>query len=77
MIHIFFYPIENKHTDTTDNSLTDNEESVDKINSDKDEDRDDEYKEYKPESPKNNKSVINKTKTKEVLTDCDRVHDSL
>ena len=40
MIHIFFYPIENKHTDTTDNSLTDNKYFVDKMNVDKYEDKD-------------------------------------
>ena len=38
----FSNPAENKHTDTKDNSRTYNEDSVDKINVDKYEDKDDE-----------------------------------
>ena len=41
----FSNPTENKHTDTTDNSRTDKKYSVDKMNVEKDKDKDDEYKE--------------------------------
>ena len=40
----FSNPIENEYNNSTDNSCTDNEDSVDKTNIDKDEDKDFEYK---------------------------------
>ena len=48
----FSNPRENEHTYTTDNSYTDNEDSVDKTNIGKDEYKDNEYKEDHSEAPK-------------------------
>ena len=45
-------PTENEHTDTTDNLHTDNEGYVNKMNVEKDEDKDGEYKEDNEEDPK-------------------------
>ena len=41
---------------------------MDKINIDKGEDKDDEYKEDNSEAPKNDEIVINKTESEEALT---------
>ena len=57
----FSNPAENKHTDTTDDSHTDNEDYVDKINVKRDEDKYDKYKGDISEYSKNDEIVINKT----------------
>ena len=65
----FSDPTENENTGSTDNTRTDTKYYVNKINVDKDEDNDDEYKEDNLEAPKSDESVINKNKIKEALTD--------
>ena len=52
---------EYEHNYSTDNSRTENKDSVNTINVDKYEDKDDKYKEDNSEDSKSNESVINKT----------------
>ena len=66
----FSNPKENENNDSTYHSHTDNKDSVTKINVDKDEDKDDEYKEDNSEAPKSDGIVTNKTEVEKEFTDC-------